>query len=125
EARDALFSGYDEGHGLTAEHDLVIVKRPKGRASLRRPLVIKGAIGVRHPRSVLVREHIDHAGDAERLAGIDLQDAALGDAGCDEAAVGNTGAKGETGLVELSGVFRRAGDLRTTVDACRWSAGVR
>ena len=116
-ARDLRLFGYDQRDRLAAEHDLVVVKRPKGRASLRRHLILMGAIGVRHLRSVLVGEHVDHAGDAARLARIDLQDAALGDAGSNDAAVGETWAKGEAGFVELSGVFRRAGDLRPTVDA--------
>ena len=56
-------------------------------------------------RPVLVREHVDHASDAERIARVDARDATLAIVEGDDAAVR------EAGCAEFGGVFRRAGDL--------------
>src|SRR5215213_5377235 len=65
-----------------------------------------------------MREHVDHAVDAQGIARVDARDPALGDGGRDDAAVG------EVGRADVGRVLRRAGDLRRTVDAGRCGAYV-
>src|SRR5262245_25272109 len=69
-------------------------------------------------RTVLVAEHVDHAFDAQRLTRVDAHDAALGDAGRDDAAMG------EAGSVVLGSVFCRAGDFRVAIDSGSGGADV-
>src|SRR5258705_1252154 len=62
-------------------------------------------------RTILVRQHIDHAVDAQRLARVDAHNSSLGDRRCNHAAMG------EVRGAEFAGIFRRTGDLGVAVDA--------
>ena len=124
ESRNLRFFGDNQRDRLAAEHDPVIVEGPKWR-SFGSHLVLIGAVSIRHARPIFMAEHVDHASDAQRLAGIDARDAALGDAGCDHAAMGEAGAKGEAGYVVLGGVLRRARHLGAAIDARRGGADVK
>jgi hypothetical protein len=65
-----------------------------------------------------VAENVDHAFDAQSVACVDAQDAALGDARDDHAAMR------EIGNVRLGGIFGRAGDFGVAVDSRNGSADV-
>src|SRR3712207_9549707 len=65
-----------------------------------------------------VREHVDHAVDAQGAAGVDARYPALGDGGRDDAAVD------EVGRTDVGRVLRRTRDLRGAVDAGRCGAYV-
>ena len=118
EARGLPLLGQHQRDRLAAEHDPVVVERAERRALLGRDIVLVGLVVVGHRRPVLVGEHVEHALDAQRLAGVDARDAALGDGRVDDAAIG------EAGDVELAGIFGLAGDLGAAVDAggrlCRY-----
>src|SRR5215471_21049206 len=58
-----------------------------------------------------MRQHVDHTCNGECFAGVDPGDAALGDRGCNDAAMR------QTGRIELGGVFCSAGDLGAAIDA--------
>ena len=93
ELGDLRLFGDNQRDRLAVEQDPVVVERPEGRP-FRRHVVLVGAVGVRHPRPVRVREHVDHAVDAQGIARVDARDPALGDGGCDDAAVGEVGRDG-------------------------------
>ena len=93
EARGLPILGEDQRDRLAVEHDLVVVERAERRACLGRHIVLVGLVVVGHARPVLVRQHVEHAGDAQRLAGVDARDAALGDGGGDDAAIGEAAAR--------------------------------
>ena len=58
-------------------------------------------------------EHVDHAVDAQRFAGVDARDAPFRDGRLDDIAMD------EAGDIELAGIFGLAGDLGPAVDAGR------
>src|SRR5258707_8585756 len=103
---------------LAAEPDPVVIERPEWR-TLRGRLVLVGVVRARHARPVLVREHINHACDGERIAWINARDTALGDGG------GNNAGMRKAGCIELAGIFRDAGDLGVAVDAGYSAADIR
>ena len=78
EARDLRLFGDDQGDRLAAEPNPVVVERAERRA-VGRHIVRVGTIAVCHARTVLVRQHVDHAVDAQRLGRVDAHDSALGD----------------------------------------------
>ena len=110
EARDLRLFGDHQRDRLAAEPDPVVVERPE-RRTFRSHLVLVGAVGARHARPILMRQHVDHAFNGKRLARVDARDAALGDRGRNDAGMR------EAGRIELAGIFRRAGDLGAAVDA--------
>ena len=63
-ARDLRCFGDDQRDRLAVEHDLAVVERPVRRSVLRCHVVLVGLILVRHRRTVLVRQHGEHALDA-------------------------------------------------------------
>jgi hypothetical protein len=65
-----------------------------------------------------VRQHVDHARNTLRRAGVDARDAALGDGRADHARVG------KAGHIELAGIFGGTGNLRDPVDTRRGGANV-
>ncbi len=71
-----------------------------------------------HVRTVLVGEHLDHAGHRFGRGGIDPRNRAPGDGAGDDVAVG------EARRRELGGVLGEAGDLRGAVDAAAGAADV-
>ena len=116
-ARDLPLLGDDQRDRLVVEADLVIVERAK-RRSVRRDLVLVGLIALCHARPVLVREHVEYAFDAQRLARIDVLDAPFGDARRDD------GGMRQPLRVVFARIFRRARDFRAAVDAGRWRADI-
>jgi hypothetical protein len=115
---DLPFLGEDQRDRLSAEDDLVVVERPEGRA-FRRHVIAIGALGAGQTRPIFMGQHVDHAVDPQRLAGVDARDAALGDGG------GDHGTMRERGRVELGRVLGRSGDLCPSVDAGGGGADVR
>ena len=109
ETRDLRRFGDDERDRLAAEHDPAVVERPE-RRSRGRYVIFISLIVVRHRRTILMRQHVEHALDAHRGAEIDARDAALRDCRGYNAAVN------KARHVELGGVFGGAGDLREAVD---------
>src|SRR5262249_44021589 len=87
-----------------------VVERPERRA-VRGDLVLVRLIVVRHRRTVLVRQHGEHAFDALCGARVDARDAPLGDRRADDARMR------EAGSVELRGILGGTGDLGDAVDA--------
>jgi hypothetical protein len=113
EARDFPLLRKHKRDRLSVEQDPVVIQRSKRRA-VRGHVVLVRAIVIGHGRAVLVREHIDNAVDAQRLAHINAGDAAPGNSRRDDAAIG------EAGAVELGSIFCGAGNLGAAVDAgCR------
>ena len=118
ETRDLRRLRDDERDRLAVEHDPVVIERPE-RRSWGRHVILVSQIVVRHRRTIFVREHVEHALDAQRGARIDARDATLRDCRGYDAAVN------KVRRVELRGVFRRPGDLREAVDAGCGCADVR
>ena len=79
EARDFPLLGEHQRDRLPAEHDLVVVERTERRAVFRRHIVLVRGRLVGHARPIFVREHVEYAFDAQRVAGVDARDAAFGD----------------------------------------------
>ena len=111
EAGDFPFLGHDQRDRLTAEHDLVVIKRTKRLAVFRPDVVLVGFRFGGHARPMLVGQDIENAFDTQRRAYVDARDAALGDRR------GDDGAVNESRGVEFAGIFRAAGDFGMAVDA--------
>ena len=71
ETRGFPILGQHQRDRLSVEQDPAIVKRAIGRALFRRDIVLVGGVVVGHRRPVLMGEHVDDAGDAQCLAGVD------------------------------------------------------
>ncbi len=117
-ARDLPFLRQHQRDRLAAEPDLVVVERTEWRAFFRRDIVLPGMVRAGHAGPVLVGEHVEHAFDTQRLAGVDARDAPLRDGRFDDAAIG------EAAGVEFAGIFGFASDLGAAVDAWGGSADV-
>jgi hypothetical protein len=109
-ARDLPLFGQNERDRLSAELDRVVIEWTERRAFIGRDIVLIGTAGAGHARTVLVREHIEHAVD-KGFAGVDTNDAALRNGRHDDIAIG------EVRNVELAGIFRRSGHLGVAIDA--------
>lgn len=117
-ARDLPFLGQDESDRLPVEQDLVVIERPERRALLGRHIVFPRAGRARHRRPVFMRENVEHAFDAQRVARVNVRDAALGDRRCHDGGVD------EAIDIVLAGILGGAGHLGMTVDAGGRSADV-
>jgi hypothetical protein len=111
EARSLPILGENERNWLLAEMDLVVVERTERRAFIGRDTVLVGLVSGGHARSVLMRQHVKHAGNAECSADIEALDSSLRDRRR------NDRGKGEVGNVKFGGIFCSAGDLGGAVDA--------
>ena len=60
---------------------------------------------------MLVREHVEHAVDRQRIRGMNALDPSFGNGGR------NHDTMREAGHVVFGGVFRKSGNLRASVDA--------
>src|SRR5262245_2174566 len=100
----------DQRHRLTAEQDFVVIERTEGRAG-RRHLV--GIFLVRRCKlgPMLVRKHVEHAVDRQRIRGMNALDPPLGNGGRDHETMR------QAGHVVFGGVFRKSGNLRVSIDA--------
>ena len=117
EASNLWLFGDHKCDRLKAEPDPVVVERPERRTFGSR-LVVIGAVITRHRRAILMCEHIDHACNGKRIAGVDARDAAPG------YSRGNDTGMGEAGDFELAGIFCGAGDLGAAINAGRGGADV-
>src|SRR5947209_2328388 len=97
--------------------NLVIIERAERRAA-RRDIVLIGFLAARHAWTIFVREHVDHAFDGKRFAGVDARDPAFCNARGNERTVRKIVSR------VFGGVFRRAGHLGAAVDARRRYADV-
>src|SRR5215475_6634200 len=96
--------------------DPVVVERAVGRALLGRDVVLVSLILVGHMRPILMREYVDHTGNAYCGAGVDARDPPLRDGGVDDITMD------EAGNVELAGILGFTGNLCPSIDAgCRRS----
>ena len=104
-ARDLPFLGQHQRDRLAAEHDLVVVERTERRTFFWRDIVLPGLVGAGHAGPVLMGEHVEHAFDTQRLAGVDARDAALRNGRLDHAAISKAGNAGFAGISGLAGDF--------------------
>ena len=112
-SRDLPRFRYHQRDRLAVEHDLAVVERSI-RGAFRRHVVLVGLVVVRQGRTVFMREDVEHALDAQRLAGVDAGYAALWDGRSDHIAVD------KAGRIEFARILGLARDLGATVNArCR------
>jgi hypothetical protein len=113
--RDLKLLRHYERNRLTTEADLIVVKRPEGRA-IRRYIVFVFFIGIGERRAMDVREDIKHAGNCKHIGGLNILDPPLGDRGRDHEAVR------KRGDVVFARIFGSTGDLLASLDArCRFA----
>ena len=108
--RDLPLLGDHQRDRLSVEEDFVVVERTKRRA-LGRDVVVIALVGAGHFRPVLAGQHVDHAFDGQRPAGVDALDATLRDGRGDDVAINQIGSR------EFGRVLGRAGDLGAAIDA--------
>ena len=79
-SRDLELLRDDQRHRLTAEENSVVIERTERRAG-GRDLVFILLVRRRELGPMLVREHVEHAVDRERIRGMNVLDPAFGDGG--------------------------------------------
>jgi len=109
--------GDDQGNGLPAEMDLVVVEGPERRAR-RGDFIVVTAVEPGERRPVLVREDLDHPGELQDLSGVDRLDLSPSNGTRNDIPVEQVQNLG------LGGVLRLAGDFGAAVDAAERSADV-
>ena len=111
EKRDFPFLCQHQRNRLMVKPDLVVIERTEGRPFLRRHVILPGLIRVGEVRTVFMREHVENAIDGFCGARIETLDPSFGDRGGDDRAVNKTAG------VEISRIFRFAGNLGAAIDA--------